>query len=231
MRVSERLERVDVQAVRVGRHRLDLGAGRPDRPDHRHERRVLAGNNVAGPQDRAHCEREALRGAARDHDVLGVLVLAPGSRERGDLLGELRGSPDVRVLKGALRLGRHHPFGGGAHLLDRKDPLGRVAHRKRDQALGLDVGVHLGENAVAVGLLELGQDVSLPRDRVLDAGGSRDRGGRGTDEGARPDLGAHQPALSELAIRAGRRQVVDARELGEAGGSAAASPPAQARLP
>ncbi len=75
--------------------------------------------------------------------------------------------------------------------------------------------MHLGEHAIPVGLLELGQDVALPRDRVLDTRRAGNGGSGGADESARADLRADQAALGELTVGPSRGQVVDAGELGE----------------
>ena len=60
------LERVDVEPVVVDRDRQDAGAGAADGVDHAEEARRLAGDDVAGAQDRAGDERERLAGAGGD---------------------------------------------------------------------------------------------------------------------------------------------------------------------
>ncbi len=210
---KQRLERVEVEPVVVAGDADDVGAAVAQRADDGREARVLAGGDVARTEDRAAGQRQALGGAVGDQDVVGVLGSAALGRELGELGGELRQALDVGVLQRLSGLLAQDRLDRGAQLPRREQALRRIADRKRHEALAGRLPVHLGQHAVAVGLVGRRQGIALPCDRVADPGAGRSS--RTADEGAAPDLRADDAELAQAPVRTDRGQMVDPGELGQ----------------
>ena len=215
--LEEPLEMLHGEPPARHRHRQQLGAEGPEDLHGPRVGRLLDGHEVAGVQERARDQIEALLGAVDDQNVLGPRLEAKAQEIAGEILAQGRVAARRVVLEQLAPFLADDPVEHATEGIRGEQRAVGNAARERD-----DAGPRSGALAPRLAAARVGgHDLRGlgEKARPLEPRGRR-RGGRGgrrgvRDEGALPHVRARPATGHEILVRLGDRGAIHAELLGE----------------